>query len=129
MLGLEDTLLVNIVAVYQDCELVPTAAGLLFNSRRVGSQRRCVYSTSSLALPWMWVTSDLSCSSSEIIGLLHSTNRQRWSAGRTVLSGQNRYIPSVCVNTAIDISFVTEKRYRDPPARVPVPEGQMHSVF
>lgn len=60
----------------------------------------------------------------------HDPLDKRPRTGRRTNGSQreNGYVLSVCVDTAMGISLVAEKRYRDAPGRCPVPESQI-SVY
>ena len=78
----------------------------------------------------MWVTSGLSCSPSEIVDLLCSTNGQGRGAGWTVGSGLNGHAPfSIYVDTAVGITSVAGKEYRGASSRCFVPEGQERYIY
>ena len=78
----------------------------------------------------MWAISCLSCSPSEIVIFLCSTNGQGRGARRIAGNGPNSHVPfSMCVDAAVGVTSVAENQSRDAPARCPVPEDLEHYTY
>ena len=62
--------------------------------------------------------------------VLRLKNGQGRDAGRMVGSGRNGHMPFfISVDAAVSVTSVSEKQYRDAPARCPAPEGQERYTY